>query len=159
MTNPPAEVHHHHYYPNSIRGWYFQKGNHIMVQFQTNVSDSEIEAAFTSPSTGGTIDSELVKHLQTLGKGQAIKLPKDNTISPRSLKVRVNKAAKEANRKLGWAEVTDGHIARVVEILTPTPNGTLVSTEVTVNNNGVEPSIQAPTEATTEAASGRTRNR
>lgn len=129
-----------------------------MVQFLTEVPESEIEAAFTSPSSGTTVDTELVKHLKTLAKGQAIKLPKDSTISPRSLKVRVNKAAKEANRKLGWAEVSDGHIARVVEILTPSTNGT-VATTPEVTTNGIEPSIQASTEPVNSELTGTGRNR
>jgi hypothetical protein len=154
MPEPPTEVHHHHYIP--IKGWVFQKGNYVMVQFQTEVSDSEIEAAFTSPSSGSTIDTALVEHLKTLPKGKAIKLPKDN-ISDRSLKVRVNKAAKLANRRLGWAEVSDGFLARVVEILTPSSNG-VVTPEVT-SNGTTEATQEATTEVAPEAVAGRNRNR
>lgn len=144
MTNSPtnpALVVHHHYFP--IRGWIFQKGNYVMVQFLTDVPESEIAAAFTSPTSGTTIDTELVNHLKTMVKGQAIKLPKDDTISSRSLKVRVNKAAKIAGRKLGWAEVADGHIARVLEIQTPSSNGTVNAANVTQSETTPEASPEA----------------
>ena len=149
MTTPevPTIVVHHHYLP--VKGWLFQKGNFVMVQFLTEVPESEIQAAFASPTSGSTIDTQLVDHLKTMSKGQAIKLPKDDTISSRSLKVRVNKAAKVAGRKLGWAEVADGHIARVLEVTTPIANGTVAS------NNGTE----AATEAVAEEAVATGRNR
>ena len=124
LSNQPARIEvHHHYLP--IRGWYFQKGNWVMVQFQASVPEEEIASAFQSPSKSSSIDTALVDHLRTMAKGQAIKLPKDDSITPRSLKVRVNKAAVQAGRKLEWAEVSDGFIARVTLITSPTANGQL----------------------------------
>jgi hypothetical protein len=145
VSSEPATIQivHHHYLP--IRGWLFQKGNYVMVQFQASVPDEEIASAFASPSKSTTIDTALVDHLKTMAKGQAIKLPKDDSITPRSLKVRVNKAAVQAGRKLEWAEVSDGFIARVILITSPSANGQVANS--------------TPAEAPAEAEVASTRNR
>jgi len=147
IPSTPQVVVHHHYIP--LRGWLFQKGNYVMVQFLTEVPANEVAEAFKSPTSGSTIDTELVNHLRTMNKGQAIKLPKDDSFTARSLKVRVGKAAKEAGRKLEWAETPDGYIARVTLVSAPSANGQVTA--------------QAPTEesavAEPEASSSRNRNR
>jgi hypothetical protein len=143
-SDTPTVIVHHHYLP--IRGWYFQKGNYVMVQFLTEVPESEIANAFKSPTSGSTIDTELVNHFKGMPKGAAIKLPKDDSITTRSLKVRVNKAAKEAGRKLEWAEVADGHIARVVLITTAT-NGVVAPADVPAPTS--ETPSETPAETTT----------
>ena len=142
-----AQVVHHHYIP--IRNWMFTKGNFVMVQFMTSVPDELIAKGFTSPTAGSTIDTDLVNHLKTMGKGQAILLPKDDSITERSLKVRVNKAAKEAGRKLEWAKIDEGHLARVVLVLNASANG-----QVTAE----APAIESETSTATEE-SAPTRNR
>lgn len=136
---PQVIVHHYYVPPPAIKGWLFQKGNYVMVQFMTEVPANEIAEAFKSPNSGATIDTELVNHLKTMQKGQAIKFPKDDSYTPRSLKVRVGKAAKEAGRKLEWADTSDGYLARVTLITAPSTNGTAASTNGTEEAAVVEP--------------------
>lgn len=108
----------------------------------TTAADNEIAEAFSSPSKNP--NAALVEHLKTLGKGQAIKLPKKHGLkSDRSLKRQVNSAAKDADRTLEWSELPDWFVARVVTVST---NGTAAS------NNTVEATTETPASSEAETA-------
>lgn len=123
--------------------WVKDHGNYVMVNFQKITDTNYIQQVFQSPSGTSTLDMDLVNHLKTLNRGEAIMLPNEEGLTPRKLKVRVGKAATAANRKLEWAEVEGGFVARVIEILPEKPSA-----------NGV---VQTTTPEATEEASTRGR--
>ena len=135
----------HHYVP--LKGWLFQKGNYVMVQF-VDADPERVEQVFQTPS-GSKIDMSLVEHFKTMARGKAIILPIDKTISSRSLKVQVGKAAKLAGRKISWAGVDEGFMARVVAYLDKNGN------EIASPDGAVTP----PTPEPPSEPSGRNRNR
>jgi hypothetical protein len=95
--------------------WVKDKGNFVAIQFKPTTAEKAAEA-FVSPTTS-VVDTELVSYIKGMKVGDAIELPKDPMLSDRSLKVRVNKAAKVALRQMDWAQVDGGFIARVTAIL------------------------------------------
>lgn len=89
------------------------------------LSIEQVTSQFSSPAAAkSAIDPELVKEFAGMSKGEGLRFPKEPTVSSRKLKVRVNKAAKEAKRGLDWAEVEDAFIARVIEVMPASVNGT-----------------------------------
>jgi len=120
-----------------------ERGNFVAVKF-TTPSAEKVEATFATPSTTDNVDTELLNYLKGMSVGDAIEINlKDSGLkTERSLKVRIGKHAKLANRELENRAVDGGFIFRVTAIVEPqatTANGT----------NGT----QATTEATPEEAS------
>jgi len=121
-----------------------ERGNFVAVKF-TKVSPEKIEAAFATPSTTDNVDTELLNYLKSMSVGEAIEINmKDSGLkTERSLKVRIGKHAKLANRELENRAVDGGFIFRVTAIVEP---------QASTNTNGTN-GTQATTEATTEEAS------
>jgi hypothetical protein len=106
--------------------WVPDKGNFVALSFQ-KIDKNAAAAAFTSPTATGSVDADLLNAFREMGVGDALSLPKGQVSSDRSFKVRVNKAAKAALRKLEWGEVEGNYVVRIVEIekaLEPATNGT-----------------------------------
>jgi hypothetical protein len=108
-------VHHHYYLPMPIFETWLksQRGNYAMVKFNKTVPQELLDKAFTSPATGDKTDPELVAQFKTMGLREALLIPLDTSITERSLKVQVGKAAKAAGRTLEWGKVDEGYVVRV----------------------------------------------
>jgi hypothetical protein len=109
--------------------WIKDGSNFVAIKFNSASKEKVVEA-FSSP-TSTVVDTELVTYLKGMVVGDAIELPKDPVLSDRSLKVRVNKAAKLAGRTLDWGALKEGgFIARVTNELEPATNGEVTNSEV-----------------------------
>jgi hypothetical protein len=143
----PIVVHHHYYIPMPIfEAWIkSQKGNFQMVKFNTVVPQELISKGFTSP-TKENVDNELINQFRQMNIGDALLIPFDTSMSERSLKVQVGKAASAAGRKVEWnkGKLEEGYVVRVKLIVN---NGTS-------NNGVVTPTEEAATE---EAPASRNR--
>ncbi len=130
-----------------VKNWFRTRGNHAMVRFNTSVTPEMLSRGFTSPSTS-SLDQDLVNQFKSMNIKDAILIPFDTSVTERSLKVTVGKAATAANRKLEWAKIDEGYVVRVRLI---TNNG---------SNDGQVAQTVAETQETTEApveATGRNR--
>lgn len=96
--------------------WMRERDNFVALTF-AKVEKTAAAAAFTSPTSSSVVDPDLVAALKEMGIGDAISLPKGQVASERSFKVRVNKAAKVALRKLEWGEMGNNYVIRVAELI------------------------------------------
>lgn len=134
--------------------WIREGSNFVAIKF-TKPAEAKVTETFASPSTTDNVDQELLNYLKGMAVGDAIEISlKDSGLkTERSLKVRVGKHAKLANRELETRTASDGSfLFRVSAIIEPQvtaeANGTANSTE----NANVEALTQTPTtgeEATT----------
>src|SRR5215469_3038025 len=92
--------------------WVKERSNFVAVKF-TTPSTERVTSAFAAPE--GSTDSELVNHIKSLVIGDAIEInfKESGVKTERSLKVRVNKAAKLAKRNFDWRSVDGNFLARV----------------------------------------------
>jgi hypothetical protein len=108
-----------------LKFWIQDGANFVQISMRV-ADDKVVEERFSSAPSSSVVDPELVKAFSNLKVGQGLFLPKKQIASERSFKVRVNKAAKAANRELEWNEddPTD-YLVRVKQILQPSTNGTV----------------------------------
>ena|ERR1043165_2368346 len=104
--------------------WFKDGDNLVVVKFEKKQAAAIQEKFAKSTNGSSVIDPDLVAALKELNVNDGLTLPKGQTSSERAFKVRVNKAAKMANRRLDWAEDATEYTVRVAEILQPTANGT-----------------------------------
>ena len=124
--------------------WIKEGSNFVAIKF-TKVSPEKVEETFASPATTDNVDTELLNYLKGMSVGEAIEIGsyKDNGLkTERSLKVRVGKHAKLANRELDWRKTPEGSfIIRVSSIAEEkaADNGTANGTsEVTVTDTPLQ---------------------
>ena len=110
--------------------WIKDKGNFVAIKF-TKPSIERIEETFASPASADNLDTELLAYFKSTVVGDAIEINlKDSGLkTERSLKVRVGKHAKLANRELEYRTASDGNflfrVSSILEAKTETAtNGT-----------------------------------
>ena len=86
----------------------------MAIKFVTPTVET-VTQAFASPEGKDTVDHDLVNHIKSLVIGDAIEInfKESGVKTERSLKVRVNKAAKLAKRHFDWRTVDGNFLARV----------------------------------------------
>jgi hypothetical protein len=135
--------------------WHREKGNIVQLNF-SRPDAAKVSEAFSSPTSADKSDPQLVEAFRSMGVGDALEFGRDavGNNNPRSVKITVGKAAKEAGWKLAYRNIsTEPKLGFYAKIVAPATSG---------NGNDVETSVDAseePTNGTTEevASTGRSR--
>jgi len=133
-----------------------ERGNYVAIPFK-KADASVVQEAYKSPTSAERADPEMVEAFRSMQVGEAIEISKaaiGNQL-PRSVKITVGKAAKEAGWKLNYKPFNGGFLAKIVGPVTNgEENGTVEATVDASENeqNGVS-------EETPEAATSRHRQR
>ena len=138
--------------------WIKEGSNFVAIKF-TKPSAEKVEETFATPSTDN-VDADLLAYFKGSSVGDAIEINlKDSGLkTERSLKVRLGKHAKMANREIESRTASDGnYLFRVSAIIEAPTNG--VANGQTDKEETTNANVEALTqEATTEVA-GRGRGR
>jgi hypothetical protein len=115
--------------------WIKEGSNFVAIKF-SQPAPEKVAETFASPSTTDNVDTELLSYLKGMNVGDAIEINlKDSGLkTERSLKVRIGKHAKLANREMENRAVSGGFIFRVTGIIEEKPeaassNGTATTTQ------------------------------
>lgn len=121
--------------------WYRERSNFVAIKFGTP-SAEKVAETFATPEKNN-IDNGLVDYIKTMSVGDAIEinLKESGIKSERSLKVRIGKHAKLANRELE-ARSTDGganfifRVSAIIEEPVAQTNGTTEGANETASARG-----------------------
>ena len=125
--------------------WIREKGNSVAIPFK-KADASVVTEAYKSPTSAEKADPEMVAAFKAMSVGEAIEISKaaiGNSL-PRSIKITVGKAAKEAGWKLNYRNYNGGFLAKVVGPIAA--NEENVDTEENGSSNGA---TEAPAEEAT----------
>jgi len=119
---------------------------------------SVVQEAYKSPTSAEKADPAMVAAFKEMSVGEAVEITKEAIGSslPRSVKIQVGKAAKEAGWKLNYRNYNGGFLAKIVGPVTNGNDDTAVEASVDESEgatNGV--SDEAPTEEPTTSRRGR----
>lgn len=142
--------------------WIREGSNFVAIKFTPMTAEKAAES-FATPETSN-LDNDLLEYFKGTSIGDAIEISlKDSGLkTERSLKVRVGKHAKLANRELEYRTGSDGaYLFRVSAInevaTTTTSNGTANANTQTTDNPNVDALTQEPTTGNEPATAGRGR--
>ena len=130
--------------------WIREKGNSVAIPFK-KADASVVTEAYKSPTSAEKADPEMVAAFKAMSVGEAIEISKaaiGNSL-PRSIKITVGKAAKEAGWKLNYRNYNGGFLAKVV--------GPIAANEENTGDDSENGSSNGATEVAPEEPSARGR--
>jgi hypothetical protein len=122
---------------------------------------SVVQEAYKSPTSAEKADPAMVAAFKEMSVGEAVEITKEAIGSslPRSVKIQVGKAAKEAGWKLNYRNYNGGFLAKIVGPVASNGDDTAVEASVDESEgstNGVTAeTAEAPTEEPTTGRRGR----